>query len=555
MIGVIADSADHDVVREFFELFKTPWEFVEPGRNYEVLLCAGDVSFDETAKLALRYSGTKIAFDDQGELQSRRPPGNAHIFSHQGNRIPIYGNCLTFPEIANGILVDEESRECSAHLKKSGDQAVARIGYDLFNEIRTLLTSGQPVTNAGLPTLDLHIAFLRDLITGAGIQLVEIPPVPDGYQFAVCLTHDVDHPAIRNHRWDHTMFGFLYRAIFDSLRKAVRGQMSVRGLFKNWGAALKLPLVHLGLAKDFWREFDDRYLELEKGLRSTFFVIPFSNKAGNKSSGQAPSIRAARYGAQDIADAVHKLTSAGCEVGLHGIDAWLDSSKGRQELDEIRRVTRTSEVGVRMHWLYYDQQSPVALEQAGAAYDSTIGYNETVGYRAGTTQVYKLFKAGHLMELPLHIMDTALFYPSHLGLSQQQAKSVVRPMLDNAVRFGGTLTINWHDRSLAPERLWGEFYSDLIHDLKSRGAWFSTASQAITWSRKRRSAKFETDSSAPGGVRAHVAVDQRDNVPALRLRIHTPEKLGSISTHGSGSYVDTVVSESMAVSVASEATR
>ena len=421
---------------------------------------------------------------------------------------------------------------------------VARIGYDLFSEVRTLLTSGQPVANASLPVLDLHIAFLRDLITSCGIPLVEIPPVPDGYQFAACLTHDVDHPSIRHHKWDHTMFGFLYRAIFDSLRKTLSGQMSVRNLFRNWAAALKLPFVHLGLAKDFWREFDDRYLELEKGLRSTFFVIPFSNRPGNKSSGPAPSIRAARYGAQDIADAIHKLTAAGCEVGLHGIDAWLDSSKGRQELDEIRRVTGTSEVGVRMHWLYYDQQSPVVLEQAGAIYDSTIGYNETVGYRAGTTQAYKPLNTNQLLELPLHIMDTALFYPSHLGLSRQQAESLVRPMLDNAVHLGGALTINWHDRSLAPERLWGEFYSDLIQDLKSRGAWFSTASQAIAWFRKRRSAEFETDGSAPGGVRAHVAVDQRDNLPALRLRIHAPRKLGSITTHGSESYVDTVVGES-----------
>ena len=103
------------------------------------------------------------------------------------------------------------------------------------------------------------------------------------------------------------MFGFLYRAIFDSLRKTLSGQMSVRDLFRNWAAALKLPFVHFGLAKDFWREFDDRYLELEKGLRSTFFVIPFSDRPGNKSSGPAPSIRAARYGAQDIADTIHKL--------------------------------------------------------------------------------------------------------------------------------------------------------------------------------------------------------------------------------------------------------
>jgi peptidoglycan/xylan/chitin deacetylase (PgdA/CDA1 family) len=555
MIGVIADSADHGVVREFFELFKTPWEFFKPDRKYEVLLCAGEFSFDKTAKLVLRYSGSKIAFDDQEKLQTRCPQGNTHIFSHQGNRIPIYGSCLTFPGIGNGILVDEDSRECAAYIEESGDRVSSRIGYDLWSEIRTLLTSGQPAANASLPALDLHIAFLRDLITCCGIPLVEIPPVPDGYQFAACLTHDVDHPLVRHHKWDHTMFGFLYRAIFDSLRKTLSGQMSFRNLFRNWTAALKLPFVHLGLAKDFWREFDDRYLALEKGLRSTFFVIPFSNKPGNKSSGQAPAIRAARYGAQDIANAIRKLTAAGCEVGLHGIDAWLDSSKGRQELDEIRRVTGTSEVGVRMHWLYYDQQSPVVLEQAGAVYDSTIGYNETVGYRAGTTQVYRPFGTNQLLELPLHIMDTALFYPSHLALSRQQAKSLVLPLLANTVRFGGTLTINWHDRSLAPERLWDEFYSDLIQDLKSRGAWFSTASQATAWFRKRRSAEFETDSAAPGGVRAHVAVDQRDNLPALRLRIHGPRKLGSITTHGSETYVDTVVGESFEAGVPSEAAR
>jgi hypothetical protein len=555
MIGVFVDSADHDVVREFFELFKTPWEFFKPDRKYDVLLCAGDFNFDETAKLVLRYSGSKIAFDDQEKRQTRCPQGNNHVLSHQGNRIPIYGNCLTFPEIGNALLADEDSRECAAYLDESGDRVVARIGYDLLGEIRTLLTSGQPVVNASLPSLDLHIAFLRDLISGCGIPLVEIPPVPDGYQFTACLTHDVDHPSIRLHEWDHTMYGFLYRAIFDSLRKTLSGQMSFRDLFRNWAAASKLPFVHLGLAKDFWREFDDRYLELEKGLRSTFFVIPFNNRPGNKSSGPAPSIRAARYGAQHIADAIRKLTAAGCEVGLHGIDAWMDSVKGRQELDEIRRVTGTSEVGVRMHWLYYDQQSPVVLEQAGAIYDSTIGYNETVGYRAGTMQAYKPLTANQLLELPLHIMDTSLFYPSHLGLSRQQATSLVRPMLDNAVRFGGTLTINWHDRSLVPERLWGEFYSDLIRDLKSRGAWFSTASQATAWFRKRRLAEFETDSSAPGGVRAQVTVDQRDNLPALRLRIHAPRKLGSITAQGSESYVDTVVGESMEAGIPSEAAR
>ena len=40
MIGVVARPEDHDVVREFFELFKTPWEFYRRDRRYRVVLQA-----------------------------------------------------------------------------------------------------------------------------------------------------------------------------------------------------------------------------------------------------------------------------------------------------------------------------------------------------------------------------------------------------------------------------------------------------------------------------------------------------------------------------------
>src|SRR5207244_9202669 len=145
------------------------------------------------------------------------------------------------------------------YLEQSAERVLARIGYDLFGEIRRLLTVGQTPRNANMPALELHIALLRDLITGCGIPLVEIPPVPDGYRFIACLTHDVDHPSIRQHGWDHTTFGFLYRAVFGSMLNLIRGRIPLKDLLTNWAAALKLPLVHLGVAKDFCRDFDARY--------------------------------------------------------------------------------------------------------------------------------------------------------------------------------------------------------------------------------------------------------------------------------------------------------
>jgi hypothetical protein len=538
MIGVIANSSDQEIVREFFELFKTPWEFYRRGRQYDILLCAEDGQIDEKAKLIVRYGGRKIHFDGEHKIQTGRQWNQARILSFQEGRLPLYGESITFPERLSGFLTDEDSRQSVAYLDRFEKGVVARIGYDLFDEIRTLLTLGQPHANANMPALELHIELLRGLITGCGLQLAEIPPVPDGYRFIACLTHDVDHPSIRQHKWDHTTFGFLYRAIFGSLQNLIRGRLPIRNLITNWVAALKLPFVHLGLAKDCWQKFDDRYLELEKGVCSTFFVIPFKDRPGETSHGPAPAFRAAQYGAHDIASTIQKLQTAGCEVGLHGIDAWRDSSRGSDELEEIRHLTGGAELGVRMHWLYYDQQSPVALEQAGAVYDSTIGYNETVGYRAGTLQVYKPIGANRLLELPLHVMDTALFYRAYLGLSPREARALVSQMVDNAVKFGGCLTINWHDRSVVPERLWDAFYRDLIQELKSRGAWLSTAGQAVSWFRKRRSAVFEADSVAPRGVRATVAADDGNDLPGLRLRIHKERTSGESGGNSSEDYFD-----------------
>jgi hypothetical protein len=555
MIGVVADPADHTVVCEFFELFKTPWEFYRADRQYDVLLCAGDGQIDVAANLVVCYTGRKIRLDEELKTKTGRESKQPCILSFRGSRIPIYGATVTFQEKGSVFLTTDDSRECAGYIGEINGVALARIGYDLFDEIHTLLTEGQPVANANVPALELHITLLRDVITECGITLVEIPPAPEGYPFVACLTHDVDHPSIRLHKFDATMFGFLYRAIFGSLRNFIRGRLPFGGVLKNWAAVLKLPFVYLGLVKDFWREFDANYLDVENGLRSTFFVIPFKKWPGKNASRQAPALRGAGYGAQDISGAIQKLTTAGCEVGLHGIDAWCDSTRGREEAAEIRRLSGASEIGVRMHWLYFEKESPTKLEAAGFTYDSTVGYNGTVGYRAGTTQVYKPLDAAQLLELPLHAMDTALFYPTHLGLSPRQAITLVEQLVENASTFGGALTINWHDRSLAPERLWGTTYRYILQELEKLGAWFATAEQAVAWFRKRRAAFFETDPSKPGAVRVRLVSDHGDKLPGLRLRTHKPRNSQQLNGRSLENFIDTRVNESVVARISSEARR
>ena len=502
MIAVAAPAQDHPVVAEFFELFKTPWEFFQNGNSAKVLLCAQNEIPASDAKLVLIY-GSEITSFDRAQPGTMKPQGARTFFARGEKKFPVYGPSLAFE---NAPL-----REI-----KNGSQTVVRLGYDLFSEVRHLLTAGQPMEHAGTPTLDCHIALLRELIVRHAPPLVEIPPVPAGSNFIACLTHDVDHVGVRNHKFDHTMFGFLFRATVGSVLDVLRGKKTFGQLLTNWLAVMKLPFVHLGLAKDFWYQFD-HYVELENGAPSTFFVIPKKGETGLDANGGRPAKRAASYDARDLKEILRGLEKRGKEVCVHGLDAWRDAAAGRDEKKIISELTGTADSGIRMHWLYFGERSHATLEQAGFVYDSTVGYNGTVGYRAGTTQVFKPLAAKKMLELPMHAMDTALFYPSYLNLSPKQAAEKIAPLINFAAQSGGAFVVNWHDRSLAPERLWDGSYVALISECKKNGAWFATAGQAVGWFETRRETSFECDGRS---MKIRVGNVSAGKLPGQLVRLH-----------------------------------
>jgi hypothetical protein len=356
--------------------------------------------------------------------------------------------------------------------------------------------------------------MLREWILAAGIGLIEIVPTPAGYNLTVCLTHDIDFVGIRRHKFDHSMLGFLYRATVGSVSRFLKGRLSALRLLQCWKAAASLPLVYAGLIEDFWEPFS-WYLHVESGLAATYYMIPIKGRAGTRVPGAGASRRAAPYDVTEVRDSIHRLLKAGCEVGVHGIDAWHDAVQGKQEMARVADVTHVRPLGVRMHWLLQDARTPAVLELAGYAYDSTAGYNETVGFRQGTAQVFQPLGARTLLELPMHIQDGALFYPQRLNLSEPEAVDRCRGLLSAVTRFGGVLTVLWHDRSHGPERFWGDFYVQLIDMLKASKPWFATAAQAVAWFGHRRAVRF---SGASEGT-ITLAGDGRPIDPPFTVRV------------------------------------
>ena len=517
MIGVALKHSNPSIVEEFFQLFKTPWEFFRREGHYDVVISEfHDLTLLKSRLIIVMELNTTLT------LAGRDKWDEAIFIKAKQTVFPVYSGVRRI----NGdipFLFMEKTGESVGTKACDYKKIVLKIGFNIFQEVEYLLKYGQPTNFAEYPTLDIHIANLRRWILESGSILVEVPPVPKGYNFFVCLTHDVDFVGIKNHKFDRTLAGFVFRATVLSVRNFIKGMLSLKEMFRNWFAVGSLPLIHAGLMKDFWYKFKE-YTEIENGLQSTFFFVPFKGVPGQNDEGSAFSNRAVKYEVDDLKREIEFLVAGGNEVGVHGIDSWFDIEKAKKELRKIEKLTRQTDLGIRMHWLYFKQGSPTVLEKAGYSFDSTSGFNDNIGCRSGTFQAYRPLGVKHLIEIPLHIMDTALFYPDRMNLNFREGLMAIMRLTRNIRDLGGVMTVNWHHRSIAPERLWGCVYRDALFYFRSEGGKFATAGNVVKWFRKRRSIVFDRIVLEGSTVKVKLKTEDVKGSDDFVLRVYQPRR-------------------------------
>lgn len=156
------------------------------------------------------------------------------------------------------------------------------------------------------------------------------------------------------------------------------------------------------------------------------------------------------------------LKSKNIEFGIHGSIYSLDEEVFKDEYQALQEKVGEPISLVRQHWLRWPEGKQYQILKTPVKIDSTLGWNNAVGFRGGFSRPYPIFFSNqeYLWEVPLTVMDGALY--GSLGLNDKEAIKVVIKHLELVKQTGGCVSMDWHERSADKSYGWEHSYEKIL---------------------------------------------------------------------------------------------
>jgi len=347
------------------------------------------------------------------------------------------------------------------------------LPIDVFGTVFFLLTRYEEVAR---PVRDDHDRFPASASLAAAGGFLERPVADESVEllwhalqslwprlerstptFRLSLTHDVDQPwaalGLGLREWLHGVAGDVGRRRDPRLaaRRVLAGVDSLHGV----------------VDRDPFNTFDFLMSTSERhNLVSTFFFL----------AGTTDPRLDGTYALADppVARLLREIDDRGHEIGLHGSYATHRSSDLlRAERDALAAACHGVGLereprAVRQHFLRFD--SAVTWRQqsdAGLTSDSTLGFADAIGFRAGTCRDFPVFdlearRVLPLRERPLLVMDVSLL--DYMELDLESAAVRVRQLVQACRRHAGNAVLLFHNSGLGGARQ-RAFYRELVDDV------------------------------------------------------------------------------------------
>ncbi len=335
-----------------------------------------------------------------------------------------------------------------------------RLGVDIFGGIFFQLTRYEEIVETSRDAHDrfpaeaslAHVeGFLDRPLVNEYIEILWTalerlwPGLPrKQHAFTERLSHDVDWP-------EHTPVSAprMTKAAIGDLVRRRDGGLALARLRAMRARRRGDPAGDPYNTFDFIMDHSER-----RGLQSAFYFM----------AGATNTAFDGNYSLEDpwIGELIQRLHGRGHEIGLHpSYETFRDPDAVHAERDALVRAcarlgVEQAEWGGRQHYLRWENPATwSAWEQAGLAYDSSLGFSHDPGFRCGVCFEYPVFDLSArrrlcLRERPLVVMEMALFHNS--AISRQQGLEALERLRDRCKQFGGEFTLLWHNSRLVSRR-------------------------------------------------------------------------------------------------------
>lgn len=270
--------------------------------------------------------------------------------------------------------------------------------------------------------------------------------------FRMLVSHDVDWPLYSRGR-SHV-----------EVIRSVAGDMLIR---RSATQAVRRLIAHVNCtlsgnwSSDIYNTFNFLMTESEQSnLQSAFYFI----------TGHTAGTVDGNYSMTDpwIQQLMREIYHRGHEIGLHpSFNSYQDATQIAKEFSVLRDVAAEQGIlqeawGGRQHYLRWEADTTWRhWSAAGLSYDSSVGFAERAGFRAGICFEYQAFSLGErrplpILERPLIAMDVSVLGKQYMNQNADEAFETFAELKAICKAYHGDFTLLWHN-----SELWGHGRTEL----------------------------------------------------------------------------------------------
>jgi hypothetical protein len=323
---------------------------------------------------------------------------------------------------------------------------------------------------------DFLFSCIRIALKNAKMPLIHKSFWPDGKTCSVCLTHDVDEVK-KTYQW-----------ITYPLKQIRRGNLGI--LVPQFRSSIE----KIRGKEPYWTFDEILRVEGSRGVKSSFYFLKETGRVRLSDRKTWRHLgRRYDFNAPHVRKLLRDLYSRGWEVGLHGsFYSYRDPELIRDEKGALEHSLGTSVTGGRQHNLNLKiPETWLNQEKSGLLYDTTLGYNDSLGFRWGISFPFRPFSLKEnrfldVVQIPLTIEDLPYFR------SNEPFDQFLK-IFKNVGHVHGVLTLLWHHSVFNEKEFpgWESEYIKILDCCKEQNAWIGSGRQIHEWWVRREKSRID----------------------------------------------------------------